>query len=835
MSLTRRHAALASAFSLALGVAACTHPDLPTTGAGATLNGSGGTSSAPGGPGAGGGGGVTPGNGGGSGVVTPGEGLPTVTFDPTMMTPPPAVVDVCAAANYSDRFTPGQNVPAAPSDAEVQSVLNLMDLGERIKQLQGVDVNLQSPARYDDVQRSQDTVLLDATPIRGYFYRDAGRGVNLDARQQQREYVNNYSTVFPVASARGASFDLDLEYRIGEAIADETVASGNTMLLAPCMNILRHPFWGRAQETYGEDSFHLGRMASALTAGLQTNVAACAKHFAANNVEESRSTFNALMDEQTLREIYSRHFEMVIRDGGVACIMASYNSINGVKSTQNAHLLTDILRTDFGFQGLVLSDWWAMPGDQAAPSTQTAQSNAIGALTAGLDIEVPWTLNYGQLDELVDQGDVSADQINRAAARVIRQKARFNALYGNQPIGLVTPTTSMVQGSITDNDDHIALSREAAAKSMVLLKNDNAVLPIKTDGSFSKVAVVGVQRPYTVRSSTPQPGTQAASVINFPVDVNLGDRGSSRVNADPAKSIGPAAGLAQVASRYGIEVASSNDLSAAQDADFVVVVVGLTPEDEGEEYAIPGNSDRLSLSLPTDQDALVQAAVALQKPMVVVIESGSIVNMPWLSQVPAVVMAWYSGQQGGLALAQLLMGEENFSGKLPVSWFAEADLPVFKDSATATTMDYYLGYRLIDKNGLTPVFPFGHGLSYTSFSYANLVLGCPSTDQNGVVPVTVDVTNETATPGEETVLVFASFPQTAAPRRSVKELKAFAKVALGPNETRSVTIPLRVQDLKYWQGDESGQWVVESGPVDIRVGKSAADADLTLRQTINVL
>ncbi|MET0411268.1 MAG: glycoside hydrolase family 3 N-terminal domain-containing protein [Polyangiaceae bacterium] len=808
------------------------------TAAGALTPGVGGPSGVSGQPGVPGGAGQpgTPGAGGaGGGDVPP----------PSMLggddTVPPPVVAVCQAATYSDKFTPGQNVPPPPSDAEVQSVLNLMALPERIKQLQGVDVNLNDQGRYNDVQRSQDAVLLDNTPIRGYFYRDAARGVNLDARQEQREFVNNYATVFPVASARGASFDLDLEYRIGEAIADETVASQNTMLLAPCMNILRHPYWGRSQETYGEDVFHLGRMASALTAGLQTNVVACAKHFAANNVENGRDNNNADMDEQTLREIYARHFEMVIEEGGVGCIMAAYNSVNGTKSTQNAHLLTDILRTDFGYQGLVLTDWWAMPGAQSAPSTQTAQSNATQALRAGLDVEVPWTLNYGQLDELVTGGQLQQSEINTAAARVIKQKMRFNALYRNttppatQPIGLKPPTTTMVQGSIANNDAHIALSREAAVKSMVLLKNDNATLPLaKTSGTT--VAVLGLSHQYLLQSTTNQPGTQQDGFINFAVDVNLGDRGSSRVNADPAKSVGPLAGFQQVGAASGVNVITGNTAAAAANANFVVVVVGLTPGDEGEEYAIPAGGDRATLSLPGNQNQLIADVAALGKPMVVVIEAGGIVEMPWLAQVPAVVHAWYPGQQGGLALAQLVFGDANFTGKLPVSWFRDQDLPEFKGVNGATTqMAYYLGYRLIDQENLTPVYPFGHGLSYSTYTYANLQLGCPTAEKEGVIPVSVDVTNSSAVPGEEVVFVFARFPSTTA-RRSEKELKGFTKVALAANETKSVTIPIRVKDLKYWQGDASGQWVVESGPVELIVGKSAADADVTtLRGTVNVL
>ncbi|HVR18802.1 MAG TPA: glycoside hydrolase family 3 N-terminal domain-containing protein, partial [Polyangiaceae bacterium] len=240
----------------------------------------------------------------------------------------------CMDGTYSDKFTPGYT---AARDPMVQTLLTRMTPAQKMGQLQGTPPGTEASKNYNDIQRSPDDT---TNNIRGYMYRDAGRGLNLDARQQGRPYMSNFSTAFPVASARGASFDLDLEYRVGEAIGDETVATQNTMLLAPCMNILRHPSWGRSQETYGEDVYHLGRISSAFTAGLQTYVVGCAKHYAANNIEAQREQNNAQMDEQTLREIYARHFEMVVKEGGVGCIMAAYNLLNGTKATQNKHLLT---------------------------------------------------------------------------------------------------------------------------------------------------------------------------------------------------------------------------------------------------------------------------------------------------------------------------------------------------------------------------------------------------------------------------------------------------------------------------------------------------------------
>src|SRR6188768_195648 len=234
---------------------------------------------------------------------------------------------------------------------KVKTILGSMSAVDKATQMIGIPV---AGMDYHDIERSPHVQVSGVGTIRGYNYRDAGRGVNLDAGQpnNRQKDANNFATVFPAASVRAASWDLDLEKRVGLASGDETAASKNNMLLAPCMNIIRHPYWGRTQETYGEDMYHTGRMATAFTVGLQEYVVGCAKHYAGNNIEKNRSMQNAIMNEQTLREIYGRHFEMVIQDGGVGCILASYNQINGVKNTQNKHLLRDILKAPVSQGGM---------------------------------------------------------------------------------------------------------------------------------------------------------------------------------------------------------------------------------------------------------------------------------------------------------------------------------------------------------------------------------------------------------------------------------------------------------------------------------------------------
>ena len=714
------------------------------------------------------------------------------------------------------------------------------------------------------------------------------------------------ATAFPVPVARGAAFDVGLEHRIGQAMGDELVAANHSMLLVPCVNILRHPFWGRAQETYGEDSFLLGRIGTGLTAGIQEYSAACAKHWAANNIERDRWIVNPQLDPRTLREIYGRHFEMIVQDGGVACVMASYNAVNGTKATQNKELLTTILRDEFGFKGLVLSDWWAMPGyTSSVLDTTTRTNSAREALLAGLDIEVPWSLNYKVIDEGLVPASIPESLINEHVDRVLAQKLRFNAHLMDRRVGLKAPTSTYVAAgngvsSIGNNDDHIAIAEEAARKSMVLLKNcpmtdkgcaapatdDSNVLPLRpAAGAITKIAVVGPTISYC--GDATGPGIQMCSqdhtnngTINFATGIRTGDTGSSRVNVDLEKSVEPVRrrlrdGGGTVDRKvsptacaggngFSVTTATTNGgdvtpaVAAAQAADAVVVVVGLTPYNEGEQY---NGNDRENLSLDGKDHGrgygqlntkLVQEIAKLGKPMIVVIEAGSVVDMPWLDSVPAVVMAWYPGMVGGRALGKLLLGKENFSGKLPVTWPVDASqLPVFDDMPSGTTkMDYFLGYRRFDLLKLTPRYAFGYGLSYARFQYANLQVPCSAVTKNGVVEVKVDVSNVSPRGGEEVVMLFVSFPTgpDGTPSRSIKELKGFYRVGLDGQgqttdcrhgdattpcaSTKRITIPVRVSDLKYYDTSVTpNRWDVQQGSYRIVVAPSAGVANRALQAT----
>ncbi|MBN2195219.1 MAG: glycoside hydrolase family 3 C-terminal domain-containing protein [Polyangiaceae bacterium] len=742
-------------------------------------------------------------------------------------------------------MVPGYDEPADPM---VDLLLEQMTLEQKIAQMQGVPRT--EPPNYEDIERSVDVMSVAGHDLRGYRYRDGVKGVNLDAGQDNRLLDDqNYSTHFPAPSLRAASWDLDLEWRVGFAMGDETAASRNSMLIAPCVNVVRHPYWGRAQEAYGEDSHHIGRMASAFTAGLQQHVIGCASHFAANNIERGRTNQDAIMAEQTLREIYGRHFEMVVRDGGIGCVMASYNKINGVKSTQNAHLLTTILRDPYeqggmGFRGLVLSDWWAMPGDQMPMDAPTTLALAAEAARAGLDIELPWTLRYGSLAAAAAADPSLASSIDASARRVLEQKLRFGTAYMTDPWGKLTPTTRLDGSSIAGNEAHLDLAEETAKKSAVLLRNGHPGAPVLPLGKPASIAVIGAALPFSIIASLPP--TSADGILRLATEVSLGDRGSSRVNADPAQSVGPFAGIQAVAAHHDVGAVTTGTTAAdAASAEVVVVIVGLTPGDEGEEYAIPAGGDRTTLELPGGQNQLVNDVLALDKPTIIVIESGSIVDLPWLShanQNQATVWLGYAGQRAGAALAKLLFGEANFSGKMPMAWPLESELPVFTMQEDRTEMGYYIGYRWYDRRDATGtppnlVFPFGWGMSYTTFAYSNLELPCADVAEDGVIYATVDITNTGTVDGEEIPMLFVAGPPKPANitgERSVKELKSFAKVAVPAGATVTVTLPVRVQDLRHWEGNVDGRWVIDSGEYTFMVGPNAAPEELALSGVVTI-
>jgi beta-glucosidase len=739
----------------------------------------------------------------------------------------------------------------APRDPRVATWLAEMSLDDEIIQMEGVP-RRGDDADFTDIQRSQDDPLADGTVLRGFKYRAGSRGLSLGAGQPDRPNDGlDFATAFPAISVRAASWDLELEWQIGEAIGDEAVASKNNVLIGPSADLLRHPYWGGGQDAYGEDTYQVGRMGSAFVSGVQQHVAACAQNFLTRGVEKEQATGNAVVDEQSLREIYARPFEMLVRDGGVACVMTAYGNVNGVNVGEAPHLLSDVLKGapdtgGFGFRGFVRSNWWSAPGGQDVPADSVGEQNAAALANAGLDAELPWTLNYRYLPTAVERGDVGSDVISGAAARVLEQKARFQSALTTDDFGPGGSSSSLLGASIATNVAHLALAERSELESAVLLANGSAsgpVLPISS--ATTSIAVIGAAVEFSLSSTTvPEscPAGGRTCTFQFATDVALGDRATNAVNADPDQSVGPFSGIQTAAAAHGnVTVTQGDSAAAGAGADMLVVVVGLTPGDEGEEYSIPSGGDRATLSLPADQAQLVDDALSLMKPTVVVIESGAVVAAPWLkhaNQRQATIWAGYGGMRSGVALGKLLFGDANFSGKLATSWPAESALPAFKDDETKATLPYFIGYRDYDQRraaGERPdvVFPFGHGLSYTTFAYSDLALPCTEVSSAAVLDVTATVSNTGPVAGDEVAFLFVAGPQTGSEPRSLKELKSFARVSLGPGAAQSVHLPVRIQDLRHWS-TTANRWVIDTGDYTVLIGSSEADADLQVAGTFNI-
>jgi beta-glucosidase len=474
-------------------------------------------------------------------------------------------------------------------------------------------------------------------------------------------------------------------------------------------------------------------------------------------------------------------------------------------------------------------------------------------------MELPWRYNYLELPNLVTSGGLLASQLVNSTALILEQKYRFHA---DQPSSFgIKPAWTTMDGnsSIQKNDQtdpaigisHTQLAEQAAEEGMVLLKNDSNTLPLSRT-AIHKIAVIGATVSFTLQQTSSQDCGGSSCSIDFTTNVRTGDAGSSRVFSDPAKSVGPSAGIAAAATGITVKNYASASAAMSDGFDVAIVMAGLTSNDEGEEYTgagdrttggITSTTHSVNLALdpkvnPGTQDNLIKQVAALGKPTIVVLEAGGIIDMSqWYSSVQAVVMAWYPGMQGGTALGRLLFGDVNFTGKLPVTWDTTVShWPTFagsSSSSTDTQMGYYVGYQYFDSNGttLTPSsgsFPFGYGLSYSTFSYQNLNVPCSTVSPNGEVDVTVDVYNQSPVAGAETVFLFVQFPGSSVSKRagaSYKELKGFYRVSLAGMGTsgsaKRITIPIRVKDLNYWD-TTNNKWAVEApGMVKVIVAPNA--------------
>ena len=586
------------------------------------------------------------------------------------------------------------------------------------------------------------------------------------------------ATCFPTASAVANSWDAALGDEIGAALGEEAAAQEVSVVLGPGLNMKRNPLCGRSFEYFSEDPYLAGKLAAGYIRGIQSKgVAACPKHFAVNSQETRRMASDSIVDERTLREIYLTGFEIAVKEGHPRSIMSSYNLVNGTYANENKHLLMEILRGEWGFDGAVITDWGG------------SNDHALGVKNGStLEMPAPGGDSVRELLAAVESGKISESDID----------ARLSEL-----LPLVFDTKAALDAAPREFDAaaHHALARRAAEESLVLLKNEGSLLPL---AAGSKVAVIG-----DFAKNPRYQGAGSSMVNSTQVDVLLDKLINSELNV---------IGYQQGFDRHGKPDAAlqKSACELATQADTVILCMGL------DEIAESEGLDRSNLRLAQNQVDLLQAVAAVNPKIVVVLYSGSVVETPWLDNCQALLYAALGGQAGAGAVADALTGKVNPCGKLAETWpLAYADIPSAADFATRRkTVEYreglYIGYRYFTTAEKAVRFPFGYGMSYTTFAYSDMV-----TDEQGV---SLTVTNTGSVAGTEIVQLYVA-KKNSELFRPAKELKGFARVTLAPGEKQRITIALDDKAFRFWNV-KANRWEIEGGEYELLVGASVEDIRL---------
>lgn len=635
----------------------------------------------------------------------------------------------------------------------------------------------------------------------------------------QAGWTNDYCVAFPALTALAATWNTDMSALYGKSIGEEARYREKDVLLGPGVNIYRSPLNGRNFEYMGEDPFLASRMVVPYVQGVQSNgVAACVKHYALNNQESHRHTMSPVLDDRTLYEIYLPAFKAAVQEGGAWAIMGAYNNFRGQQACHNDLLLNQILKGEWGFDGVVISDWGGT-------------HNTREAITNGLDLEFgTWTdgLTMGATNgydayfladpykKLIESGEFTTKELDEKVRRVLRLMYR-TSMNTNKPFG------SLV------SDEHVAASRTIGEEGIVLLKNDNNVLPIDLNKTKT-IAVIGEN---AIKAMTVGGGSSSLKVAK---EVSPLEGLQNRVG-DKAEIIYARGYVGDVNTSYngvesgqnlvdnrGEDVLIAEAVEAARRADVVIMFGGLNKASHQDCE----DSDRYGLELPYAQDKLMAALVEANPNVVYVNISGNAVAMPWVDSVPAIVQGWFLGSEAGNALASVLMGDVNPSGKLPFTF------PVKLTDTGAHSMGEFggrgevvygegllVGYRWNDAKDVAPLFAFGHGLSYTTFSYGDVTIDKTSMNKKGSVTVTVPVTNTGNRAGKEVVQLYIS-DKEASVMRPEKELKGFAKVELEPGQTKEVSFVIDAEALSFFD-DKKHEWVAEQGEFEALVGAASDD------------
>ena len=702
------------------------------------------------------------------------------------------VIGISACNNHK---TANNASDSSSAGKKARELVSKMSLEQKVAQLHGaapaMEMTDEAVAKLFEEAKKDPSLLLmprrvdsiDSLKIPAMRFVNGPSGVGTGDNHPQ-----DAATALPSPIALAATWDVDAAQQFGKIQGSETILLNYMVMQAPSMNIARVPQGGRVFEAFGEDPFLTSKIAVYNIMGIQGEGAmAVAKHFAANNQETNRLSVDEIIDERTLREIYLPAFEAAVKQGKVAAVMSAYNKINGVFSSENNYLLNDILKGEWGFKGFVYSDFGA---------THSTVASALG----GLDLEMPNGLYYGDsLLTAVKSGKVKESVIDEMLIRRYAAMYEFGFFDKNKKIAGKIPAK-----------ENGALSREIAEKSIVLLKNENGLLPLQK-GNIKTFAVIGDQI------------DKAAA----------GGGGSSHVV--PLYTVTPIQGLKN---KFGASVAFSTSdgknvaeaVAMAKKADIAIVMLNL--------FTTEGMDNEIVFSKA--QNDLVEKVAAANPKTVVVIKTGSSVLLPWIDKVPALIEAWYPGEEDGNVVASILVGEVNPSGKLPLSFPKQLkDLPANTkeqfpgvSNVARYSEGIFVGYRHFDKNKIAPLFPFGHGLSYTTFEYKNPKVSKKGTE-NGTayeeaLTVELDVTNTGNVAGAEVVQLYLALPSTTALPQAPVKLAGFKRVELKPGETKRVSIPVEARSLSYWD-IKTKSWKRVAGEINILVGSSSRNIHANLK------
>ena len=696
-----------------------------------------------------------------------------------------------------------------PIEARVEDALSRMTLEEKVK-----IIHAQSKFSSAGVPR---------LGIPELWTTDGPHGIRPEVlwdEWDQAGWTNDSCVAFPALTCLAATWNEDMSALYGKSIGEEARFREKDILLGPGVNICRTPLNGRNFEYMGEDPYLASRMVVPYVQEVQKNgVAVCVKHYALNNQETKRHEYDAILSDRALYEIYLPAFKAAVQEGGAWSIMGAYNFYKGQHACHNEYLLNDILKGEWGFDGVVISDWGG--------THDTDQ-----AITNGLDLEFgTWTdgLTMGATNgydayyladpylKKLREGSASEDVLNDKVRRVLRLMFR-TAMNNDKPFGsLCSP-------------EHYDAARKIAGEGIVLLKNDNEVLPVDL-ASVKKIAVIGEN---AIKMMTVGGGSSSLKVQHECIPLE----GIMAAVGDKAEVVYERGYVGDVSGNYN-GVVTGQDLSesrseeqliadavaAAKNADVVLFFGGLNKASHQDCE----DSDRYHLELPYAQDKVIEALADVNPNLAVVIISGNAVAMPWVDKVNAIVEGWYSGSQMGHAIADVLFGKVNPSGKLPFTFPVKLEdngahaLNAYdpQDLTVEYKEDIYVGYRWAEKQQVKPLFAFGHGLSYTEFAYGDAKVSKSSVKAGADVSVSVDVTNTGKVAGKEVVQLYIGDEQSRL-ERPVKELKGFSKIALEPGETKTVTFNIDPEKLMYFD-DAKHEWVLENGKFTAYVGSASDD------------